>query len=157
MSTSILTGADRLLAGSAAGTQSLEQRESRLVTPTKDLGDAGMRVLIVDDDPDIRLMMNVLFRDEGWETTEAASAREAQELLEENTMVDMIVLDYRMPEVTGLELARDLRDSMPSQPMILCSAYLDPEVEEEAMGLSVPTVDKANLQLLVETIKNQVA
>jgi CheY-like chemotaxis protein len=116
-----------------------------------------MRVLVVDDDPDIRLMMRVLFRDEGWETTEAASAREARELLEADSAVDMIILDYRMPETTGLELASALRDSMPSQPMVLCSAYLDPEVEEEAMGLSVPTVDKANLHLLVETIKNQLA
>jgi CheY-like chemotaxis protein len=116
-----------------------------------------MRVLIVDDDPDIRLMMNVLFRDEGWQTLEAASAREALELLDANSKVEMMVLDHRMPELTGLELARNLRETMPEQPIILCSAYLDPEVEQEAMRLSVPTVDKANLHLLVEMVKDQVA
>lgn len=116
-----------------------------------------MRVLIVDDDPDIRLMMRVLFRDEGWETLEAASAREALELLDASSGVEMIVLDHRMPELTGLELARNLRETMPGQPIVMCSAYLDPEVEQEAMDLSLPAVDKANLHLLVETIKNQVA
>jgi CheY-like chemotaxis protein len=114
-----------------------------------------MRVLIVDDDPDICLMMRTLMEREGWETGEAMSGEEALQRLDELTGFDAIVLDYRMPGLTGIELARNLREEGIFPPMILCSAYLNPEVEEEAKTLGVPTVDKIDLSRLIGMIREQ--
>jgi len=114
-----------------------------------------MRVLIVDDDPDICFALRTLMQVEGWETGEAMSGEEALERLDELTGFDAIVLDYRMPGLTGIELARNLRAEGNFPPMILCSAYLNDDVEAEARALGVPTVDKTDLRRLIEMIRNQ--
>jgi CheY-like chemotaxis protein len=116
-----------------------------------------MRVLIVDDDPDVRMMMRALLQTEGWTTEFAASGYEALSLLDTNSGFDALVLDYRMPGLTGLELARNLREGGVSPPIIICSAYLNPKIEEEAETLGVPTVNKTDLRLLVDMISEQAA
>jgi CheY-like chemotaxis protein len=113
-----------------------------------------MKVLIVDDDPDICFAMRTLMQGEGWETGEAMSGDEALRRLDELTGFDAIVLDYRMPGLTGIELARNLREEGIFPPMILCSAYLNADVEAEAKALGVPTVDKMDLRRLIEMIRS---
>jgi CheY-like chemotaxis protein len=115
-----------------------------------------MKVLIVDDDPDICVMMRALLRAQGWETEELTSSKEALARIDEMLQFDAVVLDYRMPGLTGIELARNLRAEGISRPMIMCSAYLTPEIEEEAETLNVPTVNKTDLDRLVDTIRQHV-
>jgi CheY-like chemotaxis protein len=112
-----------------------------------------MKILIVDDDPDICIMMRALLQAEGWETEEVTSGQEALQRLDEISQFDVLVLDYRMPGLTGIELARNLREESGVPPMIMCSAYLNPEIEDEAKKLGVPTVSKTDLKLLVEMIR----
>jgi CheY-like chemotaxis protein len=112
-----------------------------------------MRVLIVDDDPSIRTMMRDLLRSEGWDTDEARSGKQALQRLDEFPTFDAIVLDYRMPGLTGIELARNLREEGLGPPIIVCSAYLNPEIEEEAESLGVLTVNKTDLRLLVDMVR----
>jgi CheY-like chemotaxis protein len=112
-----------------------------------------MKILVVDDDPDICIMMRALFESEGWDTEEVTSGREALQRRDELSAFDVLVLDYKMPGLTGLELARNLRAEGISPPMIMCSAYLSPEIEEEAKALGVPTVGKADLQRLVSMVR----
>lgn len=112
-----------------------------------------MRILIVDDDPDICVMMRVLFQAEGWTTEEVMSGQEALRRLDELSNFDVLVLDYRMPGLTGIELARNLREDSALPPMIMCSAYLNPDIEDEARELGVPTVSKADFKQLVEMIR----
>jgi CheY-like chemotaxis protein len=112
-----------------------------------------MKILIVDDDPDICVMMRILLQAEGWATEEVTSGMEALQRLDEISQFDVLVLDYRMPGLTGIELARNLREESIKPPMIMCSAYLNPEIEDEAKELGVPTVSKADLKLLVEMIR----
>jgi CheY-like chemotaxis protein len=115
-----------------------------------------MKVLIVDDDPDICVMMRALLRGQGWETEEMGSGKEALARIDELLQFDALVLDYRMPGLTGIEVAKNLRDEGVSRPMIMCSAYLSPEIEEEALGLNMPTVNKTDLNRLVNTIRQHV-
>jgi two-component system chemotaxis response regulator CheY len=115
-----------------------------------------MKVLIVDDDPDICVMMRALLRAQGWETEELTSGKEALARVDELLGFDAVVLDHRMPGVTGIEVARNLRDEGVSRPLIMCSAYLTPEIEEEAKRLNMPTVSKADLNRLVDTIRQHV-
>ena len=61
-----------------------------------------------------------------------------------------------MPGLDGLELARQLREKGFERPIILCSAYLNPEVEREARELGASTVSKSDQQQLLETIRREV-
>jgi CheY-like chemotaxis protein len=112
-----------------------------------------MNVLIVDDEPDIRLMMRNLLGGEGWDTEEAASGKDALKMMDSFSSFDAVVLDYKMPGLTGIELARNLREEGLAPPIIICSAYLNPEIEEEARQLGVPTIAKTDLDRLVGMIR----
>jgi CheY-like chemotaxis protein len=112
-----------------------------------------MNVLIVDDEPDIRLMMRSLLGSEGWDTEEAASGKDALRMMDSFSSFDAVVLDYKMPGLTGIELARNLREEGLAPPIIICSAYLNAEIEEEAEQLGVPTIAKTDLDRLVAKIR----
>lgn len=110
------------------------------------------KVLLVDDEPDIRLVVQTLLEGPEWSFQEASSGEEALARVDEDVF-DIVVLDYRMPGLTGIDVARHLRDNGHDLPIILFSAYLSPELEEEAKTLDVPTVDKADLLLLIDRIR----
>ena len=109
-------------------------------------------ILLVDDDPGVRFMMRLILEEEGVQLEEAASGEEALERLRDHTY-DMLVLDYRMPPgMSGMDVAHKLRESGQDIPMVLYSAYLKPDVEEEARQLGIPTVDKGDHPRLLELI-----
>ena len=112
-----------------------------------------MQLLIVADDPDICVMLRAVLTSEGWDTEEVMSGEDALRRIDGHADFDAVVLDYRMPGLSGIDVARRLRDDGITQPMIMCSAYLSPEVEQDARQLGVPTVDKADLALLVELVR----
>jgi two-component system, chemotaxis family, chemotaxis protein CheY len=109
------------------------------------------RVLLVDDEPDIRFMTRLTLGEDGWECTEASSGDEALALAAETTF-DAVVLDQRMPGRTGLETARALLDDGHTGPIVLFSAYLTPEVAETAATLGLSTLDKAAVRQLRATL-----
>ena len=93
-----------------------------------------IRTLIVDDQDDIRFLLRTLIdlADDGLKVVaEASNGTEALAQAKECNPV-VIVLDEMMPEMSGLETARRLLASRPSQIMVLCSAYLDEKVRELA-------------------------
>ena len=63
-------------------------------------------VLIVDDDPTIRGLERIILRSQGYKVLEAESAAEAMRLAPESVLVDLLITDFLMAEVDGLELAR---------------------------------------------------
>ena len=81
-----------------------------------------MRVLVIDDDPGVRVLCRIAFRTEGDEIIEAASGREGLELLETET-VDAVVLDVMLPSVNGFEVLRRIRKDarMSDLPVVLLS------------------------------------
>src|SRR5262245_61051616 len=66
------------------------------------------RVLIVDDDPDIRRLVSYNLTEAGFETNAAASGRNALEAVQKQPP-DLIVLDLMLPDVDGMEVCRTLR------------------------------------------------
>jgi len=97
-------------------------------------------VLIVDDEEDIRLLIRTVIRTAGDDLAicgEAADGADAIEMLE-HEHCDVVVLDQRMPGMTGIETATELLRRHPEQHIVLCSAYLDTELrhEAEAAGIS---------------------
>ena len=114
------------------------------------------RLLIVDDQEDIRLMLRLLLEDQGWDTELALSGEDALAQGDRVARFDAMVVDYKMPGLDGMEVARKFREAGFARPIIICSAYLTAQVEQEAKTLGAETVTKCDLGELVETVRREV-
>jgi CheY-like chemotaxis protein len=87
------------------------------------------RVLVVEDDPDIRQLVELRLRGLGHRVVAAASGPEALTVIAERGAPEVVVLDVAMPGMTGLELLRTLRDAPEHAhlPAIFLSARVRPE------------------------------
>ena len=95
---------------------------------------AEKRILVVDDD---RLIMSLLVAgleeaDEAYTVTTAFSAKEALAKLGQEDFA-LVMTDYQMPDMNGLELIEQIRRLSPEIPIVLMSAH-PPEVMEEMVG-----------------------
>ena len=80
------------------------------------------RILIVDDEEKIIAALRRLLRREGYDLVTANSGAEALTLLEADP-VPLVISDYRMPGMTGVELLREVRERWPSTLRIILSGY----------------------------------
>jgi two-component system response regulator AtoC len=77
------------------------------------------RVLLVDDEPSVRVALQELVEGRGWEPLVAPSGARALDLLDR---ADAVVTDFSMPEMDGMDLLRAIRERDPSLPVILLTA-----------------------------------
>ena len=97
----------------------------------------GMKVLVVDDTDHVRNMLVDMLELDGFDVVgQAASGQEAIDVAPESDP-DVIVMDYKMPGVDGLTAAKSIRETRPSQAIILYTAYLDSELEAQAKEAGV--------------------
>jgi DNA-binding response OmpR family regulator len=78
------------------------------------------RVLIVDDDPSVRRMLQLTFDEAGFETAVASNGNEALRLASESPF-DLVILDIVMPEKEGIETLIELHKSRPDARVIAIS------------------------------------
>jgi DNA-binding NtrC family response regulator len=96
----------------------------------------NVSVLIIDDEPLIRWSLAEILTDRGYGVLEAGDGRGAVEVLSEAPdPVDVIMLDYRLPDSNGLQVLARIRTLSPSSRVVLMTAYGTPEVFDEAMRL----------------------
>lgn len=89
------------------------------------------RILIVDDEPHIRYMIQMVLLDEQFEVDIAGSALEALQKLEASPF-DLAIVDLCLPDVNGLEVAEAIRMLDPGTPVIMITAYGSPAFESIA-------------------------
>lgn len=100
-------------------------------------------VLIVDDEIDMRLLVRVVLTSarNGIEVVaEAVDGDDAVavfDTLDLPEVPDVVILDNRMPGLTGIEVAAAMRQRSPEQKIVLFSAYLTPELAEQALAAGV--------------------
>ncbi|HCB49239.1 MAG TPA: two-component system response regulator [Chloroflexi bacterium] len=90
------------------------------------------RILIAEDEPDIRELISLALQFNGFEVISASDGAEAVELASNNSF-DLIMLDVRMPRLTGYEACRQLREMEATKeiPIIFLSAKgQEAEVDE---------------------------
>jgi CheY-like chemotaxis protein len=121
-------------------------------------------MLIVDDELDMRMLVRVVIEmaNNGLSIVgEAADGVEAIKIwrdLDGPPVPDVIILDNRMPGLTGLEVAKQILEERPDQIIVLYSAFLDDEVRAEAADVGVTRcVSKHDLELLPSVINELTA
>lgn len=96
--------------------------------------EASKKILILDDEPNMRHMLSVLVEKEGYEVTSGANGREGVDLLAHQHF-DFILCDIKMPEMSGMEFLQASRDLRGEATVIMMSAYGSLDTAIEAMKL----------------------
>jgi two-component system response regulator (stage 0 sporulation protein F) len=94
------------------------------------------KLLIVDDETDIREFARNFFKKRKIEVFVASGGRQALDVVAQENP-NLILLDVRMEEMTGIEVLRELRKSNPSVKVIMVSGVEDEETIKEANALGV--------------------
>jgi CheY-like chemotaxis protein len=94
---------------------------------------AGETVLVVDDDPDVRALVQDFLNEIGYCTHAVDSGDAALQLLDQVTP-DVLVADFAMPGRNGAEIARAIRRRLPKLPILFFSGYADSDALERAVG-----------------------
>jgi len=94
----------------------------------------SIRVLIVEDEHAIRWMLRQKFEERGYEVAEVETGAAALGTLGDGAF-DLALLDYRLPDMTGLEVLRRLRQVDQDTVVIMMTAYSTIEVAVEAIKL----------------------
>lgn len=115
------------------------------------MGRPMAKILIVDDDASFRRMLHQIFTYEpDFEVCgEAENGKEAVEKVLE-LQPDVVVLDVLMPVMNGLEAARILRLTMPTLPLILNSATVDPVIEQQARTIGISEIVPKSAEALIQ-------
>jgi two-component system chemotaxis response regulator CheY len=93
----------------------------------------AVRILVVDDNPSVRrYLRGVLEQHDNWRVCdEARNGREAVDRYRK-IQPDVIVLDFQMPEMNGLDAARAIAQVSPEIPILIVTLYLSRQLSEEA-------------------------
>ena len=98
-------------------------------------------VFVVDDEPEMRMLARVFLERGGFNVVEEApdgpQALERFHDLNPPPIPSVVLLDNRMPGLTGLEVAEQMLAQHPSQLIVLFSAHLDPATEDQARAIGI--------------------
>ena len=91
----------------------------------------SIRILVVDDEPDIRRILHILLQAQGYEVLEAPNGRLAVEAVRQQPEVDLILLDIMMPELSGIAASREIR-RVSTAPILFLTARTQEQDKLEA-------------------------
>ena len=122
-----------------------EPLSPRVVTPRRRSADGGSeRILLVEDESDLREALRRVLAFSGYEVTEARDGREALTLIGASPeQFDLVVSDVVMPRMSGIELVEELLASDSDAKVLLLSGYLGhPSVEQRTFPADTPFLAK---------------
>jgi len=92
------------------------------------------RILVVDDEESMRELLEIALGKDGHRIKTAASGKKALELIESDSF-DLVISDIKMPDMSGVEVLRYLKQAEPGIPVIMVTAYASAETAVEALRL----------------------
>lgn len=116
-----------------------------------------IKILVVDDDRLVKVYLGVLLKDINKEVFYAENGHEAIEIVKENSDIDLIIMDVRMPEMNGFEATKKIREKNKDVKIIIQSAFIEVGEEQEALDsganifLSKP-IDRNKLVKIIKSI-----
>lgn len=124
------------------------------MAPT-DNPEGALRVLLVDDEPDWRFLIEAVFGVQGWSVRAVASGREALAVLA-SQRPDVVVLDLRLPDLTGCEVIEELRAQprWADVPIVVCTACAEPDAQAQAWeaGCDVYLVKPCSIEEVADEV-----
>src|SRR6185312_3746598 len=110
----------------------------------KNLPDSSPHVLLVDDSPDGLLVRRALLEELGYTVEVAGNGEEGLKLFHASNF-DVVVTDYRMPRMNGVELIKRIRQTNPNARIVLLSGFVEPlGLTEENTGADTVIAKSAN-------------
>jgi PAS domain S-box-containing protein len=103
------------------GTEARPERRAGSTLPNGTA--AGARILLVEDNDDVRRLAGAVLCDAGHDVRMASGAEDALRLLERDARLDLLVTDFLMPVMSGKELAAAVRELAPGVPVLYMSGY----------------------------------
>lgn len=94
------------------------------------------RVLVVDDEPDIRKVVRMTLQKAGYDVLEAENGEKAIEIIntgENRVMLDLVICDIRMPKINGVEAIAYFRKEYPRVPLIVLTGFPDTDMATSLM------------------------
>jgi CheY-like chemotaxis protein len=112
------------------------------------------KILVIDDEPGIRDLLDTLLRRKGYDVVVAESGQKGLDLFRQEHP-DIIVLDLKMPEMDGLTVLRQIRGLDPRIPVIILTGAGTPETEQQvrAMGVTEYVEKEFSLHLLGDSLR----
>jgi CheY-like chemotaxis protein len=101
-----------------------------------------IKVMVVDDQADVRFLVRLVLEDAGPEFSVVAEADGLDSLLESIDAADpdVVVMDARMPRIDGFEAAPRILERRPSQAIVLLTGLHDDDVRERAAAVGIAEV-----------------
>lgn len=82
-------------------------------------------ILVVDDEAIIREVVRTILESSSYQVVDVGNGNEALALLEQNHAVDLLLTDVLMPDINGIELAKEAKRLRPDLPILFISGYWD--------------------------------
>jgi len=111
------------------------------------------KILVVDDEENIRLLFKEELEAEGFDVDLAAKGLEALDKLKKGRF-DLVVLDIKMPGMDGIQALNEIKNANKDQPVVLCSAYGEFKQDLSSWVSDGYVVKSADTRELKQTIKN---
>ena len=92
------------------------------------------KILVVDDEPSLRMLMKEYLQSAGYEVNEASSGLEALKMIAGNKP-DLIFLDVIMPQMTGLVVLKKIKELFPEIIIVMITALQEESTAREAIEL----------------------
>jgi DNA-binding NtrC family response regulator len=114
------------------------------------------RILVVDDDENIRKVLITILEDEGYNVESAETAQKAIKMTERETY-NVALIDIRLPDMEGIELLTKMKDTTPKMRKIIITGYptLQNAVEAVNKGADAYIMKPFNMDRVLATIKEQ--
>ena len=116
------------------------------------------RVLVVDDEPDIRKVVKMTLEKSGYEVLEAENGEKAIDVInsgENRLLLDVVICDIRMPKINGAEAVAYFRSNYPRVPLVVLTGFPDPDMATSFLRQGV--VDYLVKPVQGETLRSAVA
>lgn len=116
------------------------------------------RLLIVDDQFGIRILLNEIFQKEGYDTFQAANGVQALNLVE-NERPDLVILDMKIPGMDGLEILKRVKKMDQTIKVIIMTAYGELDMIQEAIenGAITHFSKPFDIDEIIEAVKKEIS
>lgn len=111
------------------------------------------KILIVDDERDIVIVLRHLLTEKGYEVREASNGLAGLSLFQTH-FFDLVITDVRMPTMDGMAFLREIKQLMPATPVIVLTAYdsVETAIEATERGASIYMIKPFKVEELLDVI-----